>query len=209
FTWEYRIDKPAVAKVSIPDGKATMQASVALSPPAAAPGPCVFFVVGRTAYRPGQALHFAGFLRKQDSAGTFAPVSNQGVEVELISQRKQTKAAKIKLTSDSQGRIAGSYTFSDADALDNYTLAVPGYTGSARVLLGEYRKSKVRLKISGCTEDEKMKLTFEGLDFLDKPVPLSKASFAAQVVRRGKQKDLTLKAEDFVYHEPKLLAIGD
>ena len=163
----------------------------------------------RTAYRPGQALHFAGFLRQQDKAGTFAPIADTAVEVELVSQRKQTKAARLKLTSDKLGRIVGSYTFTDADALDHYTLSIPNYKGSARVLLGEYRKSKVRLKIAGTTEGEKMKLTFEGLDFLDKPVVVTKASFTAQVVRRGKQKTLTLKAEDFVHHEPKSLPFGD
>jgi alpha-2-macroglobulin len=209
FTWDYAVAKPALAEVVVGDEKDGLRGSVSLAPPSAAVGPAAFFVVDRTAYRPGQALHFAGFLRKQDKAGVFAPIADKAVEVELVSERKKTKAVKLKLTSDKLGRIVGSYTFTDADALDHYTLSIPTYKGSARVLLGEYRKSKVRLKISGTTAGEKMKLTLEGLDFLDKPIAVTKASFAAQVVRRAKQKTLTLKAEDFVHHEPKTLPFSD
>lgn len=199
FTWDYKVAKPATVEFRVDD----LTASVALNPPPAGPGPSAFFVVDRTAYRPGQPLHFAGFLRKEASTGEFAPIANQAVDVHLVSARKQTKAAQMKFTSDEQGRIVGSYVFSDADALDHYTLSIPGYKGSARVLLGEYRKSKVRLKITGSVTDDKLKLVFEGLDFLDKPVVVTKASFAAQVVRRGKDKSYALKAEDFVYHEPR------
>lgn len=209
FSFRYKVEKPTVAAVTVGTGKDTLRGSVALSPPSARPGPSVFFVVDRTAYRPGQALHFAGFLRREERPGSFVPVANEAVEVELTSHRKNTKAAKLKLTSDRQGRVVGSYTFTDADALDHYTLSIPKYTGSARVLLGEYRKSKVRLKINAVPEGDQLKLTFEALDFLDKPVPVTNASFAAQIVRRGKQKNLTLRAEDFVHHESKQLSVGD
>lgn len=212
FAWPYRVEKPTTFEFVVDDCYKECvfpRASVALTPPAAAPGPCVFFVVDRTAYRPGQPLHFAGFLRTESSPGEFAPVANQAVEVELVSQRKATKAAKMKLTSDERGRVVGSYVFTDADALDHYTLSIPGYKGQARVLLGEYRKSKVRLKITGRAEGGKMKLTFEGLDFLDKPVAVAKASFTAQVVRRTKEKPFALKGEDFVYHAAQKHPFGD
>src|SRR5262249_9525926 len=71
FRWAYKVDKPATAEFSL----AGLRGSVALAPPPAAPGPCVFFVVDRTAYRPGQALHFAGFLRREGASGEFAPVA--------------------------------------------------------------------------------------------------------------------------------------
>jgi hypothetical protein len=212
FTWRYKVEKPTTVEFLVDDCYKECvfpKATAALTPPPAAPGPCVFFVVDRTAYRPGQALHFAGFLRKQPSPGEFAPVADRAVEVVLTSQRKGTKAAKMKLTSDELGRVVGSYVFTDGDALDHYTLSVPGYKGEARVLLGEYRKSKVKLRITGAVEGEKMRLTFEGLDFLDKPVVVTKASFAAQVVRRGKAKNFALKGEDFVYHEPQKWPFGD
>ncbi|MFO0844191.1 MAG: alpha-2-macroglobulin family protein [Gemmataceae bacterium] len=212
FLWPFQVEKPTTFRFSVEGAdraSSSPEASVLVSPPPAASGPCVFFVVDRTAYRPGQPLHFAGFLREQDATGEFVPRANQEVEVRLVSERKQVKVATLKLTSDAGGRVVGEYRFSDADALDHYALSVSNFKGGARVLLGEYRKSKVKLSISGKVNGEKMKLTFQGLDFLDKPVVVTKASFAGQVVRRGKQKSYLLKGEDFVYHEAKPVALGD
>src|SRR5207245_1162219 len=96
FTWPYKVSKPATAEFVLADGKTRLQASLMVGPPSAPPGPCVFFVVDRTAYRPGQVLHFAGFLRKQDSSGEFVPLGKQKVDVDLTSQRKATKAAALK-----------------------------------------------------------------------------------------------------------------
>ena len=91
----------------------------------------------------------------------------------------------MKLTSDEHGKVVGSYVFTDADALDTYTLQIPGYKGSAKLLLGEYRKSKIRLKISGDVTDEKLDLKFETVDFLDKPV----RRVQAQLHRPGGRED--------------------
>src|SRR5262249_38101497 len=164
----------------------------------AAEEPSVFFVVDRTAYRPTQTLHFAGFLRTLNARGEFEPLPNRKVTVELVSEKKKTRAFKLETASDDFGRITGSYTFPE-DALDHYTLSVPGHKGSARILLAEYRKSKIKLKVDGTVQGDKLKLTFEVLDFLEKRVEGTKASFSAQVVRKdGKAKATALDARQFV-----------
>src|SRR5207248_1813956 len=85
FAWPCKVARATTVEFVVDDGKASPRGSIGVGPPSAAPGPCVFFVVDRTAYRPGQPLHFAAFLRKQDSKGEFAPVCKQAVEVELTS----------------------------------------------------------------------------------------------------------------------------
>ena len=203
FAWNYKVEKPTKVdfSVKIEGNNQTLQDSLTVSKPVEET-PSVFFVVDRTAYRPTQTFHYAGFLRKLNAKGEFEPLPNREVEVELISEKKQTRAFKVKTTSDSFGRIVGSYNIRD-DALDHYTLAVPGYKGTARILLGEYRKSKIKVDIKGAVKDDKLKLTFAIRDFLEKLVPGVKASFTAQVVRQdGKSKSTTLKAEDFVHHIP-------
>lgn len=202
FRWDYRLDKPTEVEVTLSDGNAPLQESLLLIPAKAEPEPSVFFVVDRTAYRPGQNLMFAGFLRRLSAKGDFEPIPNAEVEVSLVSQQKKTTAGKFKLTSDESGRIEGAYTFSEGDALDNYTLAVKGYKGSASVLLGEYRKSKIKLKIGGEIADRKAELKFETVDFLDKAVEVSKLHFDVQVQQRTRRAsaDRPLKAEDFVHH---------
>src|SRR5262249_48030062 len=199
FTWEYKLDKPTPVTFQAHLGwKDKLEDTITVAPAVAEKEPSVFFVVDRTAYRPTQALHFAGFLRRLNAAGDFDPIPNTAVDVHLVSQQKQTKAFQMKLTSDEHGKITGSYVFSDADALDTYTLQIPGYKGSAKLLLGEYRKSKIRLKISGDVTDEKLALKFETVDFLDKPVPASKLSFVVQVVEKTQaDRQRPLKAEDF------------
>ena len=162
-----------------------LEDTITVAPAVGEKEPSVFFVVDRTAYRPTQSLHFAGFLRRLNAAGEFDPIANTEVDVQLVSQQKQTKAFQMQLTSDEHGKIIGSYVFSDADALDTYTLQIPGYKGSAKLLLGEYRKSKIRLKISGDVKDEKLDLKFETVDFLDKPV----RRVQAQLHRPGRRED--------------------
>ncbi len=204
FTYNYKFDKPTTVTVEVDKSWGRpLEQTITLAPAVAEKEPSVFFIVDRTAYRPTQALNFAGFLRKLNAAGEFEPIANTDVDVQLVSQRKQTKAFKMRLTSDAHGKINGSYVFSDADALDTYTLQIPGYKGSAKLLLGEYRKSKIKLKISGDVKDEKLDLKFETVDFLDKPVAASKLSFTIQVVEKTKaDKQYPLKAEDFAYFTP-------
>jgi alpha-2-macroglobulin len=206
FTWDYKLEKPtSVAFIvdccypncGFPEG------SITVAPAVGEKTPTVFFIVDRTAYRPTQALNFVGFLRRLNPQGEFEPIANTEVNVELVSQQKQTKAYKSLLKSDENGKVSGSYVFSDADALDTYALQIAGFKGSARLLLGEYRKSKIKLKITGDVKDEKLDLKFETVDFLDKAVPARKLSFTAQVVEK-KKADAThaLKAEDFAYYAP-------
>jgi Alpha-2-macroglobulin family/Bacterial Alpha-2-macroglobulin MG10 domain/A-macroglobulin TED domain len=208
FTWKYTFDKPTVVTVRAtwaldkqkPEQR---EKTLTLSTVKEDKQPSVFFVVDRTAYRSGQSLHFAGFLRRLTAAGDFEPVAGEQVDVHLISESKKTRVAQLKLTSDDHGKITGSYLFSEADPLDTYALSVVKFKGEARILLGDYRKSKIKLKIDGELKDNnsKMKLTFAALDFLDKAVPASKASFTAQVVQDMRRKTATsLKPEDFVYH---------
>jgi uncharacterized protein YfaS (alpha-2-macroglobulin family) len=206
FTWAYKLDKPTKVSFLVDTCYLLLpylSDSITVAPSVGEKDPSVFFVVDRTAYRPTQSLHFAGFLRKLGASGEFEPIANTEVNVHLVSQQKQTKAFQMRLTSDEHGKIDGCYVFSEADALDTYTLQIPGYKGSAKLLLGEYRKSKIRLKISGDVQDEKLDLKFETVDFLDKPVPASKLSFTVQVVEKTKaDKQYPLKAEDFAYYAP-------
>jgi hypothetical protein len=197
FTWHYRVKEPVTAAFTVGELKAAEQLK-----PAEPVRPAVFFVVDRTAYRPHQMLQFAGFLREPDRRGEFVPLAGREVEVTLTSQKKKTTAARLKLVSDDFGRITGQYTFSAADALDTYELAIEGFAGKAEVALAEFRKAKVRLKIDGATDGNELKLVFQAVDFLDKPVPGTKLRFTAQVIRdRARRRAYPLKAEQFAYHE--------
>jgi len=206
FTWDYTQTKPTDVTVSALFGwqpNEFFHEKLTIAPAVAEKDPSVFFVVDRTAYRPTQVLNFAGFLRRLNGQGEFEPIPMTDVNVELVSQQKQTKIYKAQLKSDESGKIAGSYVFSDADPLDTYTLRIPAFKGEAKLLLGEYRKSKIRLKISGDVKDEKLTLKFETVDFLDKAVPATKLSFNAQVVEKKKEERThALKAEDFAYFTP-------
>jgi uncharacterized protein YfaS (alpha-2-macroglobulin family) len=205
FTWRFKADKPVEAAFTLGSLKQTIKLQAA-----SAPGPTAFFVVDRTAYRPQQALHFAAFLRQMDDHGNFAPLARTPVKVTLVSEKKKTTAAELALTSDEQGRIVGDYTFTDADALDNYDLAVAGYKGAAKVALAEYRKSKIRLKITGKEEAREMKIAFQALDFLDKPVGGSKVRYTVQVVSKARKTVAhTLKGEDFAYYQTTAWMLPD
>ena len=93
FTWTHRVKEPTDVTFRIGEKKRTTRIA-----PASPTEPSVFFVVDRTAYRPGQTLHFAGFLRRPGRDGEFAPLAAKEVEVKLISRSKKTTAAKLKLT---------------------------------------------------------------------------------------------------------------
>src|SRR5262249_12630285 len=117
FTWEYKCEKPASVKFTVDTcylDCAVPEATITVAPAVGKNAPSSFFVVDRTAYRPTQALHFAGFLRRLNADGEFEPIKNADVTVELVSQQKQTKAAKFSLTSDDHGKITSDYVFSDA-----------------------------------------------------------------------------------------------
>jgi hypothetical protein len=202
FEWEYRLDKPTDIEVSMGSGKETLKQEFTVMPMKLDTEPSVFFVVDRTAYRPGQSIMFAGFLRKLSAKSEFEPIPNTEVEVSLVSQQKKTIAGKFKLRSDERGKIEGAYTFSEHDALDNYNLSVTGYKGNATVFLGEYRKSKIKLQITGEMVEKNLNVKFETLDFLDKAVDATKLHFDIQVVQRNtsRAKKQPLKAEDFVHH---------
>ncbi len=205
FTWHYKVEKATTATFAVD----TMTQSATLEPLVASE-PSAFFVLDRSVYRPGQELKFAGFLRKVDDRGEFIPLAGEKVSVTLVSERKKTTATTIKLTSDDLGRIEGSYKWTEGDVIDDYTLSVTGYKGTAKVGLAEYRKSKIKLKISGKRFDDKLTLTFDALDFLEKPVPGSKVSFNAQVVQNsGKQTNWTLNGPDFAYHSKLWLPVPD
>lgn len=145
--------------------------------------PVVFFVVDRPVVRAGQQLHFAGFLRRMDRRGGFHPIRYAKVEVRITSKSKGNVAAAMKAVSDGFGRIGGSYRFMEADSLDDYELTVKGYKGSALVKLAEFRKSKVKLVITGKVTDEGLRLGLHAEDFLKEKVPVGSIQLEAQVVR--------------------------
>jgi hypothetical protein len=205
FTWNYTVKEAATAIFSLDalSQSATLQPLAALEPNA-------FFVLERSVYRPGQELKFAGFLRKVDERGEFIPLPNESVTVKLVSDHKQTTATTLKLTSDDMGRVEGTYRWSEGDVMDDYTLSIAGFKGTAKVSLAEYRKSKIKLKIGGKVKDGKLALSFDAVDFLEKPVPGSKVTFNAQVVQgSSKEKAWTLKGDAFAYHSKPQLIIPD
>ncbi|MBL7133103.1 MAG: hypothetical protein ISS78_03310, partial [Phycisphaerae bacterium] len=203
FTWHYRAAKDTVAAFSI--GK--LSRKITIGPPAKL-GPSVFFVVDRTAYRPGQTLKFAGFLRELGPTGRFAPLAGRKVEVVLRSGKKKAVAAKIAVASDAFGRIAGAYRFMPADPLDEYTLSIAGFRGQGALKLAEFRKAKVRLHITANPEADKLRLRFEARDFLDKPVPAQRVQFTVKVFHRQKgETNHALDSGQFAYHDgsPRVL----
>ena len=65
FTWEYSLDKPTpVTFEALLGEKQALKDTITVAPAVGEKEPSVFFVVDRTAYRPTQTLHFAGFLRR-------------------------------------------------------------------------------------------------------------------------------------------------
>ncbi|HEV3383358.1 MAG TPA: alpha-2-macroglobulin family protein, partial [Gemmata sp.] len=161
----------------------------------------IFFIANRSAYRPGHTLMFAAFLRALLPNGEFEPVVNREVTIDLTSLTKQTRATRLKLKSDDFGRITGEYTFSEADALDHYILSAEGFSGDAKVLFGEYRKSKVGLKLTGEVKDGKLQVAFDARDYLNRPVKGTAVSYVATVSKTAEPGKLTLNPAAFAKPE--------
>ena len=165
-------------------------------------GKCVYFIVDRNVYRPRQEMKFAGYLRQMGINREFTPQANTPVRVELRSASRNTLTSSIELTSDEHGRITGSYTFSEGDAVDGYVLTIPGFRGQAHFKLAEFRKSKVRLKLDHEVVDQKLHYTFRALDFLNNPVPGSRVDYNLQVVSAPPASDADkLNPRQFVFDE--------
>src|SRR5262249_48465719 len=126
FAWEYRAKptptrpgpngelpslRPPKAEFEFRGKKQTVLLQA--SPPPNQPD--VFFLTDRTAYRPGQTLHFVAFVRRLDARGDWLPVANKAVVVTLQSRTRQTTVANLKLRTDAAGRVAGEYAFHEAD----------------------------------------------------------------------------------------------
>jgi len=109
FAWSYKVTTPTEVqfktKVRLSETQTLALEDRLTVNHVSATEPSVFLVVDRTAYRPTQTLHFAGFLRTVDPRGEFQPLPNREVEVHLVSEKKGTRAFKAKITSDS---FAGS-----------------------------------------------------------------------------------------------------
>lgn len=167
--------------------------------------PAAYVVTDRSAYRPGQTLKFTALLRRVEH-GELRPETRSPVEIKLVSDTKQTTIAKLSVPVDHRGRASGEYTFTSADALDGYTLQLPGYRGDAKLTLAEYRKSKVELEVEAKVADRSAELEFRALDFLDQAVG-GKVTFKAQIVREPEAQP-TLR-EGFVYGGPRTVLYRD
>ncbi|HVL10991.1 MAG TPA: MG2 domain-containing protein, partial [Gemmata sp.] len=201
FFWEQTARRNLPVSATVKVGDKVLTARTTLLPAPDAGGPSAFFVTDRSAYRPGHTLKFVAFLRKLLPNGEFEPVRDRDVTVDLNSLSKQTRAARMKLRADANGRVTGEYTFSDADALDRYALVADGFNGTTHVVLGEYRKSKVGLKLKGEVKDGKLVVEFDARDYLDRPVKAAAASYTATVTRAAEPEKLTLNPDEFVKPE--------
>jgi hypothetical protein len=162
-----------------------------------------FVIADRSAYRPGHTLKFAAYVHDTRDGIAFKPVPNTEFTVDVTSETRGTRAARLKLRSDGEGRIAGQYTFTDADSLDHYQIAIQGAepSGFARVFLGEYRKTKVGVKLKGEVKDGKLVLTFDARDYLDRPIKGTSATWSATVTKEADVAKLALDPQAFVAHE--------
>ena len=191
FAWARTVAKPLplTFTLALGDGK-TLTARTTLPARPEGVRHTAFVVTDRSAYRPGHTLKFVAYVHDTTDGIDFKPVANREYTVDLVSETRSTRAARIKLSSDAAGRLTGQYTFTDADALDHYRVSVlpQGETapleGGARVLLGEYRKTKVGLKLKGEVKDGKLVVTFDARDYLDRPVNGSSATWAATVTKQ-------------------------
>ena len=199
FTWDYAVKAATRVTFSLGDLQRTMTLQ-----PTEPTGPAAFFTLDRFAYRPGQTVNFAAFLRQLDARDEWQPIKNRAVEVHLVSDRRGTVAARLKLTSDDFGRVTGSYTFIDDDPLDHYTLGIPEFHGTGKLTLADYRKAKVRLTIGGKVEGGRLSLSFTPLDFRDKPVQGSKVHFTARVVRETERGGQPLSEQGLRAAQPTL-----
>lgn len=198
FKWNYSTPKEMRADVQVGDLRQTVTIY-----PTPKTGPSVFFVLDRLVFRPGQTMHFAGFLREMDADGEFKPVAKKEVEVALTSEKKKTAAKKWNLTSDEAGRITADYKFADADPIDAYTLNIAGVKGGAQVALAEYRKLTSSFAINGQLEGGKLRIQYEALDYTGETVPAEKLQLTAQIVPLIAAKENSeLNPAEFAYATP-------
>jgi hypothetical protein len=208
FRWAGTSPKPQKLTATLATGdKKTVTARATLPARIEGTRRTAFFVTDRSAYRPGHTLKFVAYVHDTGDGIDFQPVANQEVTVDLTSETRHTRAARLKLATDAAGRLAGQYTFSDADSLDHYTLAVTAagdeqpLTGGARVLLGEYRKTKVALKLTGEVKDGKLVVAFDARDYLDREVKGVSATWSAVVSKAADVGKLALDPLQFAARE--------
>ncbi|MCW5807185.1 MAG: hypothetical protein KIT31_32815 [Deltaproteobacteria bacterium] len=175
FTFTYAVG--ATTEAVVEAAGLTQRATLRVKAPAEQ---AALLVVDRNAYRPGDKLSFAGYLRR---GAAHAPIPKAAVEVHIDAEAKKTRAATLKLVSDEHGRISGAYTFSGGDPLDVYAISIPGYRGVARVQLAEHRKSRVKLDIAAALGDRAAVVDLSASDFLGAPVPGGSVELTAQIVR--------------------------
>ncbi|MDB4778265.1 MG2 domain-containing protein [bacterium] len=204
-TFEFEIENQYSQEVKVHVGD-ELSESIHFSPRQASP-PFCYFVIERSAYRPGQTIKFAGFLRRENQRGEFIADANRQAHLTITSVSKQTKVLELNLESDEQGRIEGEYTFNSEDALGEYQLRVTDVLGDAKFELAEFRKSKVRLEIDGERDDRELKLKFQAVDFLGKAVPGSSIRYDAKIVFTGQQSNTQpLLPDEFVFSNQGSLA---
>jgi hypothetical protein len=202
FIWKHNVKDSSSLQCAL--GK--LRASLPLSPSTPNLEPSAYFVVDRTAYRPGQTLQFAAYLRQVDDRGEFVPLAHTDVEVVLASRMKGLVANRWNVRSDDLGRVVGSYVFRESDLLEHYELRIANFKGTAEVLLAEYRKSKVRLQIRGTLTNRRMALRFDALDFLNQPIAVGHGRFVAQVIRKNAPPSPgSLRVSEFISPERSLL----
>ncbi len=205
FSWAHTSAKPLPLVATLAEGKLTARTTLPAKPDGARSS--AFVITDRSAYRPGHTLKFVAYLHNTRDAVSFNPLANKDFTVDVVSETRGTRATRLKLRSDDAGRLTGQYTFTDADSLDHYRLVVTEsdaqqpLEGSARVLLGEYRKTKVGLKLKGEVKDGKLVVTFDARDYLDREVNGSSATWSAVVTKAADVGKLALDSAKFVANE--------
>ncbi|MBN9118074.1 MAG: hypothetical protein J0I06_02720 [Planctomycetes bacterium] len=214
FTWAHTAAKVLPLAFTVP-GEKPITARTTLPARPEGGKRTAFVVTDRSAYRPGHTLKFVAYVHDTADGIDFKPVANTEFVVDLVSETRRTRAARMKLRTDDSGRLTGRYTFTDADQLDHYLLNVGGPTGdqpddrappnglpgSARVLLGEYRKTKVGVKLKGAVKDGKLEVTFDARDYLDREVKGTSATWSATVTKAADVAKLALDPQKFVADE--------
>lgn len=213
FTWAHTSAKPLplTFKVGAAD---PLTARTTLPARADKPKRTAFVVTDRSAYRPGHTLKFVAYVHDSANGIDYKPVANTDFTVDLVSEQRRTRATRLKLRSDDAGRVVGQYTFTDADELDHYALHLTersarpddsgnsaSIPGGARVLLGEYRKTKVGVKLKGEVKDGKLVVTFDARDYLGREVKGTSATWSATVTKQADATKLTLDPTKFVADE--------
>lgn len=209
FTWKHTSAKPLKVAVRVPAAGGNKALAARATLPAKPEGNrrTAFVVTDRSAYRPGHTLKFVAYLHRTTDGIDFQPLANTDFTVDVVGETRQTRATRLKVRSDAHGRITGQYTFSDADSLDHYRLAVTEtdsqllLDGGARVLLGEYRKTKVGLKLKGEVTGGKLVVTFDARDYLAREVKGTSATWSAVVTKAADAEKLALDSAKFVANE--------